>query len=601
MASNIVQDPRTQTRQRRSERNRMFATSDDNAMMKQILATHVPDGREVDVKPILNLTEDILQYVTHVGDGEKRTSEVGTLEKTAGLYDLEGMLETLAFIIQKISCELACRCAGGGDAHTTTLVLFNTLSSYPWDAKFEALSKLIKASIDVTKRIIEFKELPSQYISEDTPPMSIAIGNIPVAAYWTIRSIVACASQIVSLIGSRNEYISSTTEAWELSSLAHKVDTIDIHLKQQLIICNEHINEKKYLESFKSLEDLFGTAPHIDNMKIIAKLLRGQNEEQQPLVSDEIVILDQLYRESRMRHENQYEVWYSVYHPLIIEPAVIKYIKEVWNFSKKMILVALDPQGRVSSPNALNMLWIWANLAFPFTQEKEEDMWKTENWSLQLLVDGLDPYIPDWITEGRIICLYGGEDIEWIRKFTQTAKAVAAAAGITLEMVYVGKSNAKERMQKMIATFAVEKFSYFWPNLTSIWFFWARLESMLYSKLKHGKSVENDHILNEVMGLLSFDGSDQSWAIFCRGPNEIIKTKGVTALNTLIEFEKWKADIQQVGFVGAFGGYYKSIQSPHHCTRLILPGSTGGIPERVVCAECGRQMEKYFMYSCCVE
>lgn len=34
--------------------------SDENSMMKQILATHTPDGREVDVKPLFQLVEDIL-------------------------------------------------------------------------------------------------------------------------------------------------------------------------------------------------------------------------------------------------------------------------------------------------------------------------------------------------------------------------------------------------------------------------------------------------------------------------------------------------------------------------------------------------------------
>ncbi|KAK7852468.1 protein sieve element occlusion a [Quercus suber] len=38
------------------------------------------------------------------------------------------------------------------------------------------------------------------------------------------------------------------------------------------------------------------------------------------------------------------------------------------------------------------------------------------------------------------LCLYGGEDVNWIWKFTTTAKAVAETAGINLELVYVGKN-----------------------------------------------------------------------------------------------------------------------------------------------------------------
>lgn len=135
------------------------------------------------------------------------------------------------------------------------MVIFNTLTSYSWDAKvvvtlaafavnygefwlvaqlctsnplaksvaflkqlpnifenalslkpqFEALNKLIRAVMDVTKCIVEFQELPSQYISPDTPPMSAATAHIPAASYWTIRSIVACAAQIANLVGLRHE------------------------------------------------------------------------------------------------------------------------------------------------------------------------------------------------------------------------------------------------------------------------------------------------------------------------------------------------------------------------------------------------------------
>lgn len=197
----------------------------------------------------------------------------------AGFFD---MLDLLSFTINKISCEvlkfhlffivlawkqkliyslfiqISCKCSGGGDAHATTLGIFNVLTSYSWDAKvvlaltafaliygefwvvaqlyptnslaksvsllkqlpeilerfdtlkpkFEALGNLINSMLDVTKCIVEFKELPSQYISPDTPEMLTATAHIPTAVYWTIRSIVACASQIMGLVGMGFEYVS---------------------------------------------------------------------------------------------------------------------------------------------------------------------------------------------------------------------------------------------------------------------------------------------------------------------------------------------------------------------------------------------------------
>jgi len=144
------------------------------------------------------------------------------------------------------------------------------------------------------------------------------------------------------------------------------------------------------------------------------------------LSQEEILVLDNLYKDARARGDTHYEMvwipvvdkaiwndvnkqkfeylqslmaWYSVCDPFIIEPSAVKYIKEVWNFSKTAILVALDPQGRLSSPNAVHMIWIWGNLAFPFTSEKEESLWKQEIWSLELLVDGIDPTVLEWVTK----------------------------------------------------------------------------------------------------------------------------------------------------------------------------------------------------------
>lgn len=143
---------------------------------------------------------------------------------------------------------------------------------------------------------------------------------------------------------------------------------------------------------------------------------------------EELTILDQMYQESRQqasRMESQYEVvwlpvinrstpwteqkqkqfealqsmmlWHTVYHPSLLEPAVIRYIKEVWHFNKKPMLVVLDPQGRVTNPNALHMMWIWGSLAFPFTSAREEALWREETWRLDLLVDAVEPMIFQWV------------------------------------------------------------------------------------------------------------------------------------------------------------------------------------------------------------
>ncbi|KAH8495395.1 hypothetical protein H0E87_018538 [Populus deltoides] len=524
--------------------------------------------------------------------------------------------------------------------------------------KFEELTSLIKVMMDVAQCIFEFKELPSQYITPDTPEMLTATAHIPTAVYWTIRSIVACASQIMGLSGKGHEYIASTTEASELSSVAHDVNNIHSHLMKQLTLCFQHIDEKRRIEAFQTLVSLF-EAFHIDNMKILKTLIYAE-DDQLPLfdgstkkrasldvlrrrsvlllISDleisneELSMLQQMYSEVRElpgRPESQYEVvwlpvvdrsspwseskqklfedikrmmpWYSVYHPSLLDVAVIIYIKEVWHFNKRPLLVVLDPQGRVVNPNAIHMMWIWGSLAFPFTSLKEEALWKEETWEIELLADSIDPMILSWIDQGKYICLYGGEDIEWIRKFTVTAKDVASRAGITLEMLYVGKSNPREKVWEINSIITTEKLSHVLPDLTLIWFFWVRLESMWHSKVQHKRTVENDTIMQEIMTMLSFDGSGQGWAVISRGPGDMAKEKGETILESFLDFENWKEGAQEKGFLPALIDYLRKLHSPLHCNRLILPGATGRIPEEVDCAECGRPMEKFIMYRCCTD
>ncbi|KAF6144507.1 hypothetical protein GIB67_004461 [Kingdonia uniflora] len=690
----------------RSERG-LFATSDDSMTLKQIQATHTPDGRNVNTKPLLHVVESILQQATPTAVGhEQATTQayMDALDDKTNQAGVIGMLEVLAYTIHRISCEITCKCSNSGDTHATTLSLFELLSSYSWDAKvvltlagfaviygefwlvthlrttnhlarsiallkqlpdiiqhndslkprFDALGNLINAMLDVTKCIIELKELPFQYITPDVSPLAMATTHVPTAAYWIIRSVVACTSQIISLVGLGHEFILSTTETWELSSLAHKVTNIHGHLTKQLVLCYRHIDEKRHIEAYQTLLRLFDTI-HIDNLKILKALFYSKDEF--PLIDgstkrkvnvevlrrknllllisdlnmsqDELSILEQLYRESRGKRsaDNQFEVvwipvvdrstpwteakqiqfekmqllmpWYSVHQPTLIDPAVIQYIKEVWHFTTKPLLVVLDPQGKVVCPNALHMMWIWGSMAFPFTTMKEEALWREESWRLELLVDGIDPTILNWIAEERYICLYGGEDIEWIRKFTTTARVVAQAARIPLEMIYVGKSNPKERVRKNVATITVEKLSNCWQDLTSIWFFWVRLESMWHSKMQLGKNVENDTIMQEIMAMLSFDGSEQGWAVLSRGAAEIAKGKGETMLTSFSQFDLWKDNAERNGFVPALNDHLHQIHTPHHCNRLILPGTAGRIPEMIVCAECGKHMEKFIMYRCC--
>ncbi|KAJ6423996.1 hypothetical protein OIU84_024884 [Salix udensis] len=691
----------------KSDRGGMLTMSDDNVMMKQIVGTHAPDGREVDVTPLLHLVEDILKRATLQIDTALTTSQAhAELEDKTQQINFVSMIDALTYTIDRISCEIAYKALSGTDAHATTLSIFNMLTSYSWDAKlvltlaafalnygefwllaqiyssnqlaksmailrqlpnimehsgslkprFEAINNLIKVMMDVARCVVQFKDLPSSYISNEVTALSTAMAHIPTAVYWTMRSVVACAAQITGLTTMGHEFSVSTTEAWELSTLAHKLNNILELLRKQLATCYQHIDERRSIETFQMLKNLFEMI-HIDNMKVLKALIYAKDDIQ-PLIdgsskkrvhldvlrrknvlllisgldisNDELSILEQIYNESRQhgtRLDNQYEVvwipvvdhsvhwsdpmkdrfesiqsampWFTVYHPSLIEMAVIRFIKEVWHFRNKPILVVLDPQGKVVCPNALHMMWIWGSNAFPFTSLREESLWREETWRLELLVDGIDPVILNWIKEGKYIFLYGGDDIEWVRKFTKTARAVAQAARVPLEMVYVGKSSKRDKIQRVMATITMEKLSYIWEDLTMIWFFWTRLESMLYSKIQLGKLDDHDPMMQEIKKLLSYD-REGGWAVLSNGSNVVVNGHSTTVLPTLVEYDLWKDQVPDKGFDLAFHDHHLKLHDiSHPCCRFDFPMTTGRIPHTMKCPECNRTMEKFSTFLCC--
>ncbi|KAG6790058.1 hypothetical protein POTOM_006204 [Populus tomentosa] len=691
----------------KSDRGSMLTMFDDNVMMKQIVGTHAPDGREVDVKPLLLLVEDILKHATQQIDSSLTTSQAhAEMEDKTSHVNFVSMLDALSYTIDRISSEIAYKALDGTDAHATTVSLLNMLTSYSWDAKlvltltafalnygefwllaqiyssnelaksmailrqlpiiieqsgplkprFDAINNLIKVMMDVARCVVEFKDLPPAYISNEVPALSTAMAHIPTAVYWTMRGVVACEAQITSLTTMGHEFSISTTVAWELSTLAHKLSNMLDHLRKQLDTCYQYIDEKRNVESFQMLKNLFEMI-HIDNMKVLKALIYAKDDIQ-PLIdgsskkrvhldvlrrknvlllisgldmsTDELSILEQIYNESRhhgARLDSQYEVvwipivdrsvqwsdpmkgkfesmqssmpWFTVYHPSLIEKAVMRFIKEVWHFRNKPILVVLDPQGKVVSPNALHMMWIWGSSAFPFTSLREESLWKDETWRLELLVDGIDPVTLNWINEGKYIFLYGGDDEEWMRKFTSSARAVAQAAGIPLEMVYVGKSSKREKIRRVIAKITVEKLSYVWQDLTMMWFFWTRLESMLYSKIQLGKLDDHDPMMQEIKKLLSY-GREGGWAVLSNGSNVVVNSYSTTVLQTLVEYDLWKDQVPVKGFDMAFQDHHFQLRGiARPCCRFDFPMTTGRIPETMKCPECNRTMEKFSTFLCC--
>ncbi|KAK9287141.1 hypothetical protein L1049_015552 [Liquidambar formosana] len=380
-----------------------FPTWDNDAeMMKQIKDTHGRTNREIDMKPLLQIIKDVLDRVASNTPGNFREIEaqLDAVKDKA----LQATLKDISDSMRGISCEISCKCPGSGrgGVHATSMALLITLSKYSWDAKavialaafaanyakfwptaqqivtdpqhatsfidhlpgnfadivkpnLEALRNLMKVTVEVTKCIIEFKD---KKIAADCPGLSDATHHFPAAVYWTVRSIVACASQLVALIGMGHEYIQWTMEAVELLSLAHMVGNIHSYLMKKLNKCHQHMACAALKEQI--------TGAHGDNLETLKPLIYNK--------SNQHLIIDGSTKE--------------------------QFVKEEWKFNKSPLMVLVDSKGMVRDPKNLHMIiWSWETMELSFTIRKDEDVWNNVSWNMDLLAGTVSTKIATW---GRV-------------------------------------------------------------------------------------------------------------------------------------------------------------------------------------------------------
>ncbi|CAN1795213.1 Protein SIEVE ELEMENT OCCLUSION C [Linum perenne] len=521
--------------------------------------------------------------------------------------------------------------------------------------RFKALDLLFKTMVDVAKLMIKFEGLPFRHVKLDVEPIGTTKNCIYVAAYWVVRCSFSCFSMVSDFTAMKQpEKVhsnSTTVAAWEMLSLESRLSKICSHLSGIVDTCHrrieakmhqklptlfweEHSDNQEVLEILLALKDHFplkhpSTKSKISVSELKDKVVMLLISKPQLLPLDELLLL--VHQTYGHPHHDDFEVvwvpitesdnnkWsdaeverfnmlssslpgYSVRRPWTLHSAVVSYIRFAWQSRADPAMVVLDSRGAMTNLNAMDMVLIWGASAFPFSAVREQELLaEQKHLTLEFLVDDIDPLLTKWVEKGKNICIYGGEDLEWIEELNARAREITSC-GIQLEMVYVGSSNLNENVIH-IAEIINETMHRTILSVMKLRFFWLRIKSMRSAKLQQGGRLRHDHILQDVSALLkdSFDGSEQGWAVVSRASAEMAKGKGETILKSFMEFEEWRPLAEERGFIPALNEYLLGLHTPLHCNRLILPGSTGSIPDRVVCAECGRAMEKFIMYRCCTD
>ncbi|XP_020253301.1 protein SIEVE ELEMENT OCCLUSION C-like isoform X2 [Asparagus officinalis] len=289
--------------------------------------------------------------------------------------------------------------------------------------------------------------------------------------------------------------------------------------------------------------------------------------------------------------------WSSVYKPSLLSFSVLKFIREVWHFHDDPVMVVLDSKGRVISLNAIDMVVIWGDLAYPFSIIRERELWEGESWTFGILLNGIDPLLSYWIEDGRTILLYGSHDIGWVREFTNKVKVIEEA-GLSLELIYIGSNNL-EQSKEVLATVTTERLSRYLSHI-KICIFWLRLESIRKSKSRLGFPFETDVIMREATSLCSLDVENKGFLLISEGArNEILRLSGMEVSECLSLFHVWGQKVNKFGFLGAVRKHLDASPSIDHCSYYSIFPYVENMDERsIACKNCGGPLKKHYLYQC---
>ncbi|XP_052205925.1 protein SIEVE ELEMENT OCCLUSION B-like [Diospyros lotus] len=595
------------------------------------------------------------------------TSEVAIeLLQSLGSYSWEAkaVITLAAFAANYGSYFQVSQLYGSNDQFDKSLAFLqlspNLLKHTPLKLKSEAVD-VVKAIFDLTQYIVEVKTFQSQYVGRKllSSIFTAHEDDLAKAVYLSIQSTVACAWLLMNTVTFGNVYKPTAKEAQELSDLVIEIHNIREELESHMESWKKHIEGIILREDYDRLVRILkGT--YTDNMEILKALLCSKESREaliyncsskteveldqlsgkhvllyitslEHLSEDEISILSEKYAsksttyeivwvpiveestswneevEKHFKKARDSMLWFSISNPWKLGKAVITYIKEVWKFEDKSQLVALNPQGKFVKSGAVDLFWIWGKTVFqsrsPDGKEEDEQLWK--GTTIQLLVDTLGTTINEWIAAQKYIFLFGGEDIKWIQKFTDSVCEVAKAAKIDIVMIYVGKSNMKWAAHQKIWE---QKYSSFdtvfrFTQQKYLSSFWATLQSIWQTKMDNGKSIVDSTTMEDIVTLLSFDASGEGWTAICHGSRpKMAKARDETILDILSNYAKWAALTKQLSFVDALVEKIKegkTHETHHECYSLAVAATTGSTPKKVKCLLCDHTMRTFITYRCC--
>ncbi|KAL7110368.1 hypothetical protein ACP275_05G021500 [Erythranthe tilingii] len=502
--------------------------------------------------------------------------------------------------------------------------------------KFKALNSLVNTMLKLTKLVIRFEGMYVHHELADNKAMDITKSKIYAATYWIFRSVLVCSSQITDLRNSRLEQVYSdktVIAAWELLSLGKKLNSLSHDLGEYVDKCQHQIEARLYEKLLRMFKE-----DEVDNQNALRILLASENDfplknpssREKSGVLDlknklvilliskpELLPIDKIFLlvQHMTRNEGSYEIvwlpisstcskwsvddvasfeflssrlpWLFIRRPWSINPTVVNYIKQEWGFKEDPMMVVLNEKGVVVNSNAMDMVWIWGGKAFPFSSSRGKEIRENENWTLNFMINGIDSLLSELVEGGKNICIYGSDNLEWIREFNSKTKKIKSTilGNIQFEPVYVGCNNPGENVKDIIETVHQENLS---ASLTfdKVRLFWFRLEAI--------KKCNFSGKIGEEVAKLLDSNSNFGWAVIGGGSfsTDVMKLDRERVEEWFDKFPFWCKNVEETGLV-------EPILDGEKCNYHELVAYEEGLIEKIViCGSCKRPIDKFVVYKC---
>ncbi|KAJ8548342.1 hypothetical protein K7X08_030811 [Anisodus acutangulus] len=295
-----------------------LSSIEEDLLIKKILQTHDPNCRyKIDADQLILIVESTMHFISPKFS-YPRSNCINSRN-----IEVFGLEEKLGYTIRKISHEILCKCYEDGDLHEETMMLFETLGPFRWDAKvvltlaalvsiygefwlimqlvhhnylaaltaelkqmprelnmlkiqFKALNLLIDTMIEAANLVLDFEGLPLQQELLDDEAVVVTKSKMYITIYWILRSSISCASQITDFRTMKDNQVhsnSTTIAAWTLFSLVYKLSGLCNDLRENLRMCQMQI-DRRFPEK---IHDLFKVS-HFNNQEVLRVLFTLKND-----------------------------------------------------------------------------------------------------------------------------------------------------------------------------------------------------------------------------------------------------------------------------------------------------------------------------------